>query len=46
MVLRCCAVGGDMKTPRLVAQWQEQEWEAKRLDEGTWKNLKGLGYDA
>jgi hypothetical protein len=44
MVLRCCAVGGDMKTPRLVAQWQEGE--AKRLDEGTWKNLKGLGYDA
>jgi type I restriction enzyme M protein len=35
----------EAKMARLVGQLQEQQTEARRLDEAIWKNLKELGYD-
>jgi hypothetical protein len=43
-VHRRCAVGGEMKTPRQVAQWREQKAEACRLDAAIDANFKDLGY--
>ncbi len=36
----------EAKMARLVAQLEEQQAEARRLDEAIWKNLKELGYGA
>jgi hypothetical protein len=44
MVHRFCAVKGDMKTRRRVAQWSEQQVKARRLDAATEANLRELGY--
>ena len=35
----------DEKMRKLVAQWHEQQAEARRLDEAVARNLKELGYD-
>jgi len=35
----------EAKMARLVAEFREQQAEARRLDEAIWRNLKELGYD-
>jgi hypothetical protein len=43
---RCCAMGGDMKTPQLVTQLRQHQVEATKLDAAIAANLKELGYGA
>jgi hypothetical protein len=43
---RFCAVGGEMKTLRLLAQLRQHQVEATKLDAAIAANLKELGYGA